>query len=47
MDKNGMSKMKRGRNSISCLSPVASIAGIARFIFILPPFSQGTRQVPS
>ena len=38
---------EKGRHSISCISPVASKAGIARFIFLLEPFSQGTMQEPS
>ena len=38
---------EKGRHSISCISPVASKAGIARFIILLVPFSQDTMQEPS
>ena len=40
-------RIKKGRHSISCISPVASKAGIARFILLLVFFSLDTMLVMS
>ena len=37
--------MKKGRHSICCVSPVASKAHIARFIFLLAFFSQDSIRI--